>query len=588
MNELSFGDAGRLTLPELLERRTSESPDRVAVVSPAGTLTYAIWLARAKVVSTALCEWAGTAPGDPVLVWTDSADAAQFVTAFHGVLDAGGIGVPLDDRLSANELLRFLIDCDARAAVISKEVLAGLPVAGQRELGVEDWMRTDDAGLIVVPAENGRLLLDKALAVEEVGSHPQTYDSPARRRPDDCAFLAFTSGSTGRPKGAMISHGGTVQLAERMVKAVFAAPRGGRPVGPADVIQSPIPAYLGTSIANNLYPAVLAGCPLRYRGRRFDPIASEQEMLMAGTTIYNGAPAHFAMMCQAPRTAAEDRIGVEVMITSGSPLTPTLYESMRRRWPGTAIANWYALNETMVGQTLSYGEDVDQDPTAVGRPVWPTELKIADLDGNPLTLGEEGEILLRSPGQMLGYFRNEAETAKRIQDGWIRTGDLGRVSPDDGLLRVTGRQGDRINRGAFKFYPVEVEEVLDGHEAVAEAAVTGVPHPLLGQDVVAFVALRGNNLDPVAAQGILRDYCRERLSRHKVPSAVVVVDQLPRNGFGKLLRPQLRAQWENRQADLAAAGQSRGEAQSGTASTIELAADITPAVNAGPVEGRET
>ena len=231
------------------------------------------------------------------------------------------------------------------------------------------------------------------------------------------------------------------------------------------------------------------------------------------------------------------------MIASGSPLTTTLYDAMRRRWPTAAVANWYALNETMVGQTLNCGADMDIDPTAVGRTVWPTELKIVGEDGSERPADEEGQILLRSPGQMSAYYRNEAETAERIVDGWIRTGDLGRIRSDDGMLRVTGRIGDRINRGAFKFYPAEIEEVLGSHPQVADVGVIGVPHPLLGQDVAAFAVLRAPDslADPVEE---LQEYCRQRLSRHKVPAHVCVVDQLPRNAFGKLMRRDLVSRWE--------------------------------------------
>jgi acyl-CoA synthetase (AMP-forming)/AMP-acid ligase II len=243
------------------------------------------------------------------------------------------------------------------------------------------------------------------------------------------------------------------------------------------------------------------------------------------------------------------------MIASGSPMTRTLYDAMRRRWPAVSVANWYALNETMVGQTLNCGKGMEADPTAVGKVVWPTELKVVDDAGAELPAGEDGEILLRSPGQMTGYYRRPEETAERIVDGWIRTGDLGRVDAGDGMLRITGRSGDRINRGAFKFYPAEVEEVLAAHPAVADVGVVGVPHPVLGQDVAAFVVLRqpGAEADPAAA---LQAYCRQQLSRHKVPAHFRVVDSLPRNNFGKLVRRELLSRWEE---DAAGADQQERE-----------------------------
>lgn len=544
VSELDFDAAGRLLLTDLLQARVDETPDAVALRSPSGTSTFAQWLHRATIVSSVLGEATRLERDACVLVWVDTADSREVANALHGVLHAGGIAAPLDDRLSAPEILRFATDTAAHAAVVSRGLLL------REGLGIEGQLPgTQDLDLLVVPISGGVLEPARALLVPAVGEGTASRDTAVRRGPEDCAFLAFTSGSTGRPKAAMITHGGSVQLAERMVNAVFAAPRGGRSLKPADVIQSPIPAHLGTSVANNLYPAAFAGCTLSYRGRRFDPAASEREMVEFGTTIYNGAAAHFAMMCQLPETDLTNRVAVDVMIASGSPMTKALYEAMRRRWPKVSVANWYALNETMVGQTLNCGAGMEVDPLAVGTVVWPTELKIADDAGVELPADEEGEILLRSPGQMTGYYRQPDETAERIADGWIRTGDLGRIGGDDGMLRITGRIGDRINRGAFKFYPAEVEEVLAAHPAVSDAGVIGVPHPTLGQDVAAFVVLRPSNgglADPV---GELQQYCRQQLSRHKVPAHFRVVDQLPRNNFGKLVRRELLARWEQDSTD---------------------------------------
>jgi acyl-CoA synthetase (AMP-forming)/AMP-acid ligase II len=533
-----FEAAGRLTLPDLLEKRVRATPEAIAVRSPAGRLSFGEWLDDARAVSALIRRSGAYRPNTPVLVWVDTADARKVVAAQHGVLDSGCIVAPLDDRLSVAEVGRFARDVAATAVIVSRGLLSsrtdeelrafvpgGLPAGGD-PLDLLLFAVEGEAFSLVPAAEGG--------AVPPGGVRPG---------PDDCALLAFTSGTTGRPKAAMITHGGCVQLAERMVNGVFAAPRGGRPVGPDDVIQSPVPAYLPTSIVNTLYAAVLAGCPLSYRGRRFDPEAEEREMALAGTTIYAGAPAHYAMMCQRPAGEDSRAARVQVMTASGAPMTAALYGTMRERWPGVAVANWYALNETMVGQTLNFGRDMDLDPTAIGRPVWPTELAVVDEGGGPCAPGEPGEVLLRAPGQMVGYYLNEAETAKRIDaGGWVHTEDIGFVGREDGLLRITGRKSDRINRGGFKFYPAEVEEVLLGHEDLADAAVLAVPDPILGQDLVAMVVGAGGGRAPTEAD--VRAFCQGRLSRNKVPSRVYFVDRLPRSGFGKVVKKELIALWE--------------------------------------------
>ncbi|MHA3903338.1 class I adenylate-forming enzyme family protein [Castellaniella sp. WN] len=539
LRTLDFEGAGGLTLPDLLEKRVRATPDAVAVRSPAGSLRFGEWLDGARAVSVRLRSSGAYWPKTPVLVWVDTADARQVVIAQHGVLDGGCIVAPLDDRLSVAEVRRFARDVAATAVIVSRGLLSSRKDEEVREF-VPDGLPagSDPLDLMLFAAEGDAF----GLVASAEGGEDRSADAP-RPGPDDCALLAFTSGTTGRPKAAMITHGGCVRLAERMVNGVFAAPRGGRPVGPDDVIQSPVPAYLPTSIVNTLYAAVLAGCTLSYRGRRFDPEAEEREMALAGTTIYAGAPAHYAMMCQRPASDDSRAARVQVMTASGAPMTAALYRSMRERWPRAAIANWYALNETMVGQTLNFGPDMDLDPTAIGKPVWPTELAVVDEGGRRCAPGESGEVLLRAPGQMVGYYLNEAETAKRIDaDGWVRTEDIGFVGEEDGLLRITGRKSDRINRGGFKFYPAEVEEVLLGHEGLADAAVLAIPDPILGQDLVAMVVAADGGR--ILAEADVRAFCQGRLSRNKVPSRVYFVDRLPRSGFGKVVKKELIALWE--------------------------------------------
>lgn len=546
LRKLDFNEAGKLTLLDLLEKRTQATPDAIAIRSPAGHMSFSQWLQNARAISARIKQSRTYRSNTPILVWVDTADARKIVSAQHAALDSGCIVAPLDDRLSVAEVKRFATDVAASAAIVSRGLLLSCKNEDLQEFSLDGLSSGGDPlDLLLFSVDGGAFSL--VAAIEENTDQPvdMARSDDARPRPDDCALLAFTSGTTGRPKAAMITHGGCVQLAERMVNDVFAAPRGGRAIGPDDVMQSPVPAYLPTSIVNTLYAAVLAGCPLSFRGRRFDPVAEEKEMALAGTTIYAGAPAHYAMMCQLPASDDSRSAKVQVMTASGAPMTAALYQSMRERWPLVSIANWYALNETMVGQTLNFGHDMDLDPTAIGKPIWPTELAVVDEIGNRCAPGETGEILLRAPGQMVGYYLNEVETAKRIDsNGWIHTDDTGLVGKDDGLLRITGRKGDRINRGGFKFYPIEVEEVLLGHQGLADAAILAIPDPLLGQDLVAIVVKRDDGRDRACTETDIRDFCQARLSRNKVPSRVYFVDQLPRSGFGKVVKKELVALWE--------------------------------------------
>jgi len=328
------------------------------------------------------------------------------------------------------------------------------------------------------------------------------------------------------------------QYAERVAHATYALPRDGASLNETDVLQSPIPLHTAASLIENLYPMVLSGCTLIFEGRRFDPAASEERMAAMGTTIYNGVPPHFALMCQLPRSRPE--ASPQLMLTSGSAITADLYGRMRERWPRTAIANWYGLNESGPGQTLNHGADMERAPGAIGRPLPPTEIRIVDADRRPVQQGVQGELLMRAPGQMREYFRNPEQTAKRFHEAWLVTGDHA-VMDEDGLIHVVGRNEDRINRGGFKFYPAELEATLEAHEAVREAAVVAVPHDVLGSDAVAFVVPAQ---DGYADEDALRQHCRASLAANKVPARIIFVEALPRGAYGKVIRRELLAQYE--------------------------------------------
>jgi acyl-CoA synthetase (AMP-forming)/AMP-acid ligase II len=180
---------------------------------------------------------------------------------------------------------------------------------------------------------------------------------------------------------------------------------------------------------------------------------------------------------------------------------------------------------------------MERHPGSIGRPLEPTEVRVVDADLQDLPVGTEGDLLMRAPGQMREYFRNPEQTAERFRGDWLFTGDRV-VMDEDGLLHVVGRNEDRINRGGFKFYPAEIESALEEHEAVREAAVIAVPHPVLGQDAVAFVVKAGDSDIDEAA---LRAHCRTQIAPNKLPARVIFVDAFPRGAYGKVIRRQLVA-----------------------------------------------
>lgn len=524
--ETDFEAAGALTGPELFEMRVAESPERIGVRSTAEDLTFGEWHLRTAGVRQRIDEL-GSLRGERVALWMTNDDAATYVCALQAVFASGAIAVMLDDRLAVREAQRILKESDPRALLISRLVSDRLGAAGLRALGA--------TGLD--PSAMDGQIACFAVADGSVRGAPLRWDAsmtaaprPSVARAGDNAMIAYTSGSTGRPKGALWTQAALCQYAERVSHATYADPRGAKSLSDTDVLQSPIPLYTAASVIENLYPAILAGCAVVYEGRRFDPAASEQRIVRYSTTVYNGTPAHYALMCELPEKAGRDP---ELIVSAGSAITPALYRRMRSRWPSAAIANWYGLNESGTGQTLNYGVDMERYPGSIGRPVWPTEIRVVDGGGAARATGQAGELWMRAPGQLTEYFRNPEQTAERLARDWLRTGDEAFVD-DSGLIHIVGRGEERINRGGFKFYPVEIEAVLAEHDAVREAAVIAVPHPLLGQDAVAFVVTTRT----IDAQ-TLRAHCRERIAANKVPAKILFLDELPRGAYGKVVRREL-------------------------------------------------
>jgi acyl-CoA synthetase (AMP-forming)/AMP-acid ligase II len=360
-------------------------------------------------------------------------------------------------------------------------------------------------------------------------AHLPDVQQPIRAQPELSGLLTFSSGSTGAPKGIEIGQGTLVQVGERVARSVFGAPQGKACIDLDDTVQTPIPVYTASVILNGMAPCLWGGSRLVLEDARFDPVASQRRMVQYGSTIVNAAPAHYWMMTEhdPPDGAA---LEPRLVVAGGSPLTRSHYERMRARFPKSSILNWYALNETVAAQTISYGPDMERDPTSIGRPVWPTEVRVVDENGGTAPTGSIGELWMRCPAQMMGYFKAPDITAETMVEGWIRTGDLASIGPD-GLIRIAGRAKEWINRGGFKFYPAEVVDALTEHPLILEAAVIGVPHPALGQEAVAFVVCRGE-ADLTASE--VRDWCRTRVARNKVPTQVWFLDSLPRNSYAKV------------------------------------------------------
>jgi len=347
-------------------------------------------------------------------------------------------------------------------------------------------------------------------ATDETAEAPPIADATAP------GIVLYTSGSTGQPKGAILSH-----AALAVANDSWAGPVMG--LTPDDRVLAVLPLAHSFGLNGALLAPLLAGVTVVLR-ERFAPEDTLRAIARHRVTVFPGVATMFARILESPALAAADLSSLRLAVSGAAPCPWTLARDWRQR-TGVRIVRGYGMTELF--RPISYlAADATDRPDSIGRAVPGVELRVV-----------EDELWIRSPAAMDGYLRAPEETAAVLADGgWFRTGDLASIS-DDGYVSIVGRKRELILRGGYSVVPGEVEAALLGHPAVAEAAVIGVAHPELGEEVTAFVTLRPGAR---AEAPELIAFCRERLAGYKYPRRVTVVDEMPRSATGKILKGKLR------------------------------------------------
>jgi len=328
------------------------------------------------------------------------------------------------------------------------------------------------------------------------------------------ALILYTSGSTGRPKGALLSHAALELAIESWAGPVMALTRD-------DVVLATLPLAHSFGLNGALLAPLLVGATVAVV-ERFAPDRAVDAIRRHRVTVFPGVATMFRRLLDAPELAAADFGSVRIAVSGAAPCPWELADRWRGR-TGVRIVRGYGMTELF--RPISYqAANPTESPDSIGWPVPGVEIRIVD-----------DELWIRSPSAMDAYLNAPEETREVLIDGWFRTGDLATVSAD-GLVTIVGRKRERILRGGYSVFPPEVEAVLLAHPAVVEAAVLGMPHPELGEDVTAFVALRP---DSAATPDDLIAHCRERLAAFKYPRRLIVVDALPKSPTGKVLKSKL-------------------------------------------------
>jgi long-chain acyl-CoA synthetase len=486
-------------------------PDRPAISWRGTTLDYRAFDARAAMFA----EWlssVGAAPGERVVLYLDN--CPDLLVAMFGTFRAGSTVLPSNARLTEEEL-GFLV-ADGEAKIIVTDV-AHADVAHRAARGAA----RGSAAVVVVGDE-----LDAIL-----DGQPTSLDV-ADVDPDDPAWIFYTSGTTGRPKGAMLSHAVLGFVAVSWLADLT-------PLDEYDVTLHAAPLSHGAGF-HALAATARAAHQVIPDGVSFDPAAILEMVRERGVTNTWMVPTQIVMLTDAAErsgTTGADLPSLQYVVYGGAPMTPAAMTRALERF-GSVFVQLFGQGETPMTATVLRRQDhVPELLGSAGRARPGIEVRIVGDDGAPVPAGEVGELVVRGPSVMTGYWRRPEATAETIVDGWLHTGDLGRMSAD-GIVHLLDRAKDMIISGGSNVYAVEVEDVLATHESVAEVAVVGVPDDLWGELVVAVVVpAEGHALDSTALDVL----ARSRLAGYKVPRRYESVDALPRNAYGKVLKRELRS-----------------------------------------------
>ncbi len=481
-------------------------------------------------IGHALVHDLGVANGDRVAI--AMRNYPEWIAAFAAITAVGAVAVPMNAWWQTDEMVFALDDSGSNVVIADADRL--------------DRMRSAESGSItakVVTVREGAEARDddpfEVIALEDLITPSATLPD-VEIDPDDDVTILYTSGTTGNPKGAVSTH--RAVLNSLMAFAARAAVNSLRDTAPPDpdkpqaAVMLPVPLFHVTGLVPVMLGAFVGGSKL-VMTYKWNPDRALELIERERVTNFVGVPTMSWDLLEAPTFDQRDTSSLTAVGGGGAPMPPELVKRIEDNFSKGRPSLGYGMTETNAYGPGNAGDDFLAHPTSTGRAVPIMDLRVTDPMGTVLTPGETGEIWFRGPMLIRGYWNRPDATADTIVDGWLRSGDIGHID-DEGFVYVSDRAKDMVLRGGENIYSAEVEAAIYEHPAVYEAAVYGIPHERLGEELACHVMVReGATLDVDE----LQRFVGERLANFKVPSRITIVtEQLPRNASGKILKRQLR------------------------------------------------
>jgi long-chain acyl-CoA synthetase len=506
-----------LNLATFLRESAAKNPEKPAIILGETVLSYGVVHAYAQRLAGALAKL-GIRRGEKVALLLPN--VPHFPIAYYAAHYLGAPVVPLNVLLTADEIAYHLTDSDAVALIAWEGFLEAAHAAFDR-VPTCTRLVVAKADPKDVEAPPGAHSMTALIA----GAEPLA--EPAPTMPDDTAVVLYTSGTTGRPKGAELSHFNLFYNAEYSSTRLL-------PLDTDTVALAVLPLF------HSFGQTVIQNAVMRVGGTlvllpRFEPKAAFELMQARRVTLFGGVPTMYFALLHHPEASNYDLSSLSLCVSGGSAMPVEVMRAFDAKY-GVSILEGYGLSETSPVASFNV-LDRPKKAGSIGIPIAGVEFKLVDDQGATITEpGKPGEICIKGPNVMKGYYKRPEATAECLKEGWFATGDIAQRD-EEGYYFIVDRKKDMILRGGFNVYPREIEEVLYAHPAVLEAAVIGVPHESHGEEVKAILALKPGA--STTAEEITA-YCKERLAAYKYPRIVEIRDALPKTATGKILKRELR------------------------------------------------
>jgi acyl-CoA synthetase (AMP-forming)/AMP-acid ligase II len=508
-----------LNIAALLEKAAIQHGSRAALtVHDTVAVTFTQFSARAAGIAGGLRDRFGLQPGDRVAI--AMTNRPEVYEALFGIWWAGLVAVPMNAKLHPREFAYILTNSGARACFASTDLAEGIRSLGDETPTVEAVIETGTADY------DGLTGGAPALATD--------------RRPEDPAWLFYTSGTTGRPKGATLSH-------RNLLIATLSYLADVGDVQPGDTVLHGAPMSHGSGFCGLPF-VVRGGNNVILDADHFDPEEMWELVEKHPRVSFFAAPTMVIRLIESPGVKSRDLSNLNLIVYGGAPM---YLADLERAMDlvGPRFVQLFGQGEspmtiTVVSQNIHADKNFPRREdvlASVGFPRTDVEVRVVDDDGNQLPPGEVGEVTVRGDVVMLGYWEDPQNSAAALRDGWLWTGDMGAMDPD-GFLTLKDRSKDMIISGGSNIYPREIEEVLLRHPSVLEASVVGAPHDEWGEEVVAFVV---PNPGAELSESELDALCLDNIARFKRPKRYRLIDALPKNNYGKVLKTELRKEFKN-------------------------------------------